>query len=179
MPGSVRYARDFAQARRVDNVSRMNRLYVAEGSPSVTGAMADHKRITRTSDIAPLVQRLAVRLGVGQAAEARTESDAWLDAVTAELTQNRGASIVIAGDRQPPLVHALVHTINDALGNHGKTIELARPVAYDPGDQLQSLRALTMMMNAGQVDTLIMLGGNPVYNAPIDLGFGNAPARVP
>src|SRR5437660_2580105 len=78
--------------------------------------MADHKRITPASDIAPLVQRLAVRLGVGQAAEARTESDAWLDAVTAELTQNRGASIVIAGDRQPPLVHALVHAINRRAG---------------------------------------------------------------
>ena len=40
-----------------------------------------------------------------------------------------------------------------------------------PSDQLDSLRQLVADMNAGKVDTLLILGGNPVYSAPADLDF--------
>ncbi|TMH17767.1 MAG: 4Fe-4S dicluster domain-containing protein [Betaproteobacteria bacterium] len=157
----------------------MNRLYVAEGTPSVTGAMADHKRSSRTSDIAELVDALAGRIG-GRLDSARTPAaaDPWLDAVAADLLQHRSASIVVAGDRQPPWVHARIHAINEALGNVGKTVELGAPVAFDAGGDLASLHALASAMAAGKVDSLLIVGGNPVYDAPADLAFGDALARV-
>ena len=43
-PANVRYARDFAGKRRVrQGKIAMNRLYAIEATPSVTGAMADHR----------------------------------------------------------------------------------------------------------------------------------------
>src|SRR5207237_884142 len=84
--------RGSADASRMGGASRMNRLYVAEGTPGVTGAIADHRRVTRTSDIAALVDALAGRIG-GRFDAARTPaaSDAWLDAVAADLLQHPGA----------------------------------------------------------------------------------------
>ena len=51
-PGAVRYARDFANKRRVTGPeSTMNRLYVVESTPTVTGAMADHRLPLRARDL--------------------------------------------------------------------------------------------------------------------------------
>src|SRR5207244_10987069 len=92
---------------------------------------------------------------------------------------HRGSGLVIAGDGQPAAVHALVHAINGALGNAGKTVVYTDPVEAEPVDQLQSLRDLTDDMNAGSVDALVIIGGNPVYTAPVDLQFADAMNRVP
>ncbi|OLC65384.1 MAG: hypothetical protein AUH79_07660 [Betaproteobacteria bacterium 13_1_40CM_4_64_4] len=166
MPGCVRYARDFADARRMGHASRMNRLY-------------DHRRAIRTSDIAGIVDALAGRVGgVLDAGRAPVTADPWLDVVAADLLRHPGASIVVAGDRQPPSVHARVHAINEALGNLGKTVELPTPVAFGTDGQLVSLQALAAAMATGKVESLLILGGNPVYNAPADLGFADALARV-
>ncbi len=181
LPGSVRYARDIARMRNWTDVERMARVYVAEGTPSLTGAMADHRRVTRTGDIGALTRMLAVRLGIARAgADSRhVRGDAWLDAVVADLEQNGGACVIVAGDRQPPYVHALVHAMNDMLGNINRTIVLGEPIAFDASSSLASIRALSSSMVAGDVDSLLILGGNPVYHAPADLDFLGALARVP
>jgi molybdopterin-containing oxidoreductase family iron-sulfur binding subunit len=181
MPGAVRYARDIAGARRIERASRMSRLYVAEGTPSLTGALADDRLVVRTRDIAALTARLAARFGGAASAsgdgDATPEARLWLDAVAADLERNRGHAIVVPGDRQPAAVHAAVHALNQALGNDA-LLELRAPVAYATHDQIDALRALVASMRAGRVTTLLMLGGNPVYAAPRDLGFGDALARV-
>ncbi|MFY9555732.1 MAG: 4Fe-4S dicluster domain-containing protein, partial [Blastocatellia bacterium] len=53
------------------------------------------------------------------------------------------------------------------------------PVEANPVDGVASLRELVADMNAGQVDVLLILGGNPVYNAPADLEFPEAIRKVP
>ncbi len=179
LPGCVRYARDFAAARR-DHAPSMGRLYAAEGTPSLTGAMADHKRIVRSAEIPRITHALARALGVGAARPSSDaiERDAWLDAVVADLLAHRGASVVVAGDHQPAEVHALVHAINQQLGNAATAIEYGTPVAFEPASQMESMRELVGAMTAGHVTTLLILGGNPVYNAPADLDFGTALQRV-
>jgi Fe-S-cluster-containing dehydrogenase component len=187
MPGCVRYARDIADARRSDRAAQMSRLHVAEGTPSLTGALADHRCVVRCSDIEALTQRLAVRLGVGAPPpaaaalrapdDAKAGEDAWLDNVANDLAGNRGHAIVVAGDRQPAAVHALVHAINHALAND-RLVELREPVAFDTGDGVESLRALVDAMKSGRATTLLILGGNPVYNAPRDLDFAAALGHV-
>jgi len=102
-----------------------------------------------------------------------------MDAVAKDLAAHRGSSLVIAGDGQPPAAHALAHVMNQALGNAGKTVVYTDPVEAAPIDQLQSIRDLAKDMAAGAVEALIILGGNPVYTAPVDLKFADAMNKVP
>jgi molybdopterin-containing oxidoreductase family iron-sulfur binding subunit len=48
----------------------------------------------------------------------------------------------------------------------------------EPVDQLASIRELADDMRAGKVDVIVILGGNPVYTAPPDVGFGDALGKV-
>lgn len=177
-PGHVRCIRDFAARRSPDSPARpMNRLYVAEATPSITGAMSDHRLPLRASEIETLARLLAANLGISgaspTAAPAKTLSD-WANVIARDLDAHRGASIVIAGDEQPPAVHALVHAINEKLGNVGKTVIYTRPLEVDPVNGLESLRELVTDLNAGNVQMLIVLDANPAYTAPADFDFVHA-----
>ncbi|MEJ7709229.1 MAG: TAT-variant-translocated molybdopterin oxidoreductase [Pyrinomonadaceae bacterium] len=181
--GSVRYARDFAAKRRVDaNRSEMNRLYVVESTLTNTGALADHRLALRPSEMQTFVRELATALGAaGSSPEAPASSSLnarWIDAVVKDLQQFRGASLVIAGEEQPPVIHALAHAMNAALGNAGNTVIYTDPLDATPVDQMQSLRALVQDINNGAVQFLMIIGGNPVYNAPVDLNFVEALKKV-
>ncbi|HEX5208997.1 MAG TPA: 4Fe-4S dicluster domain-containing protein [Steroidobacteraceae bacterium] len=174
MPGRVRYARDYIQLRRPDAKSPMSRLYVVECMPSLTGAAADSRLASPSSRIGDLAAELAERLASGG-----KTSSAWLETAATDLQSHRGRSLVLAGEGQPPEVHALAHRMNDMLGNIGRTVDFIQPpieVRELAGD---SLAALVADMHAGRVDTLLILGGNPVYDAPADLEFDRALERVP
>lgn len=178
MPGNVRYAREFIDRRRVaEGKADINRLYVAESCYTNTGAMADNRIAMRAGDIEGVARAIAAAAGVaGAAGSATAESQKWVGAVVADLTagNRKGRSLVIAGETQPAVVHQLVHAINQALGNVGSTITYGDPVEESPVDHGASLAELVRDMKAGAVTTLIVLGGNPVYNAPADLGFAEA-----
>jgi molybdopterin-containing oxidoreductase family iron-sulfur binding subunit len=154
-----------------------NRLYVVEAGYSPTGATADHRFRLRASEIEGFARDLAAAVGVG-GASASGSSHKAIAAIASDLKANRGKSLVIAGDFQPPAVHALAHAINAALGNQGETVSFTQPVEYSPADQLQSIRDLVAGMNSGKIDTLLILGGNPVYDAPADLDFASALKKV-
>jgi molybdopterin-containing oxidoreductase family iron-sulfur binding subunit len=175
-PGNVRYIRDFAKKRNPD--SEMSRLYVVESNPSSTGAKADHRLPLRAVEIERFARGLAARLGVGgeRAGEGGSEATTiakFSTAVAKDLNAHSGASVIIAGDHQPPAVHALAHAMNAALGNVGRTVVYTDPVDANPVNQTESLRDLVSDMRAGNVDLLVIMGGNPVYDAPADLGFGD------
>jgi molybdopterin-containing oxidoreductase family iron-sulfur binding subunit len=171
-PGAVRYAHDFANKRRVTGPeSTMNRLYVVESTPTVTGAMADHRLPMRASDVGLFGEALMAGLSnTGHAAAPNTPAD-WIPALGRDLQKHRGTSLVIAGEQQPPAVHALAHAMNDALGNVGKTVHYTDPVEANPVKAVDSLKDLVADIQKGDVDTLFILGVNPVYNAPADLHF--------
>jgi molybdopterin-containing oxidoreductase family iron-sulfur binding subunit len=96
----------------------------------------------------------------------------FVGTVREDLAAHRGSSVVIAGDHQPPAVHALAHWLN--RDNVGKTVFYTDPVDANPVNQTESLRDLVADMRAGKVDLLVIMGGNPAYDAPADLGFGDA-----
>jgi molybdopterin-containing oxidoreductase family iron-sulfur binding subunit len=102
----------------------------------------------------------------------------WIKAVARDLAQHRGKSLVIAGEQQPPVVHALAHAMNHALGNVGKTVIYTDPVEARPVIQTESLRELVTDVAAGQVELLLILGGNPVFTAPADLNFADHLSKV-
>jgi hypothetical protein len=87
------------------------------------------------------------------------------------LAAHRGASLVMAGEEQPAAVHALAHALNAALGNVGKTVYYTEPLEANPINGMESLRQLVNDINGGKVQMLLILGGNPVYDAPADFNF--------
>jgi MoCo/4Fe-4S cofactor protein with predicted Tat translocation signal len=185
-PASLRYARDFAAKRRLtDGKHEMNRLYVVESTVTNTGSVADHRLPMRPSEVNDFAQIIASQVGkladfgFHETEPMAPELQKWVEAITSDLRRHRGASIVIAGDSQPPAVHAFVHAINDALGNIGNTVVYTESVEANPVDENTSLKELIADMNSGQVDLLLILGGNPVYNAPADLPFGAAMLKAP
>ncbi len=184
-PGSLRSAHDFASRRRPEHADRMNRLYALESMPTPTGARADHRLALRASQVQTAARQIAAAVGVaGAAAQGATLSGSaadagkWIAAVAKDLAAHRGASLVVAGEGQPPAVHALAHAMNEALGNVGQTVVYTDPIEAEPTDQLESLRALAADMSAGKVDVLVILGGNPAYTAPADIPFADAMNKV-
>jgi MoCo/4Fe-4S cofactor protein with predicted Tat translocation signal len=171
-PGNVRYIRDFAKRRNPDG--KMNRLYMIESTPTTTGAKADHRLPMRASEIEKFAQGLSSRLPVNPPTGGVVgDTHGFLSAILQDLLAHRGASIIIVGDHQPPDVHAFAHAVNQALGNVGKTVFYSDPVDANPVNQNDSIKDLVADINAGKVDLLVILGGNPAYDAPADLDFAN------
>jgi molybdopterin-containing oxidoreductase family iron-sulfur binding subunit len=175
-PGNTRSIRDFA-ARRNPDSGNMNRLYVIESMPSATGAKADHRHSVRASDVDYFARFIASGLLIDPGHALSTMTGAIGDLVARaadDLATHKGSSLVLVGDHQAPAVHAFAHAINAKLGNVGKTVFYTDPVDANPVNQTESLKDLVADINAGKVDLLIILGGNPVYDAPADLNFADA-----
>lgn len=175
-PGSLRYARGFARKRKPEtNNNEMNRLYAVESTPTNTGAVADHRIPLRPSEIETFTRVVAAALGIGSGpapgAQLHGVPAEWIPALVKDLQAHQGRSIVIPGDEQPPVVHALCHLMNQMLGNVGTTVVFTDPIQANSADGNESLRELVSDIDAGAVDTLVILGGNPVYTAPADLNF--------
>ncbi|MCI0664066.1 MAG: TAT-variant-translocated molybdopterin oxidoreductase, partial [Acidobacteria bacterium] len=172
-PGSVRYARDFIDRRRLFNGNReMNRLYVVESTLTTTGAKADHRMPLKAADVDSFARAVARALDISLGATGAPgalpdEVSKFAQAVARDLRANSGKSIVIAGEHQPAQVHAIAHAINIALGNTDRTIVYTDPIEANPVNQLSSISELARDLNAERVDLLVIIGANPVYNAPI------------
>ncbi|HEY2711317.1 MAG TPA: TAT-variant-translocated molybdopterin oxidoreductase [Chthoniobacterales bacterium] len=180
-PAALKHTHDFAGRRRIEKPegATMSRFYAAEPTPSITGSNADHRLPVASRDIPQIAAALAALVGAGGAgANVPHNATEWLWAAAQDLRANIGESIVIAGESQPSEVHVLVAQINQSLGNVGATIRHCAPVESNPVNQLQSLQSLIDDLQRTAVDLLIILGGNPVYDAPINLDFAQALQKV-
>lgn len=181
-PGHLLHVRDFMSRRRgqtPEQREKMNRLYVVEGMPSLTGTKADHRWPLRSSQIESFLRAVAAGLEMdvpGQAPPHDIDA-AWVRALAADLNEHRGRCIILAGESQPPIVHALAYKMNEALGNIGETVVPTAPVTSR--DNAHSLEDLAAAMDAGEVDALLILEGNPVYTAPANLNIAEKMGRVP
>jgi molybdopterin-containing oxidoreductase family iron-sulfur binding subunit len=185
-PEMIRHARGFAAGRQAGaSGGAMNRLYAVEGVYTLTGAMADHRLRLESRQTAPFLAALVARLAPSAAGAASLAGasvpgvDArWIDALAKDLLANRGKGLIVAGPRQPAPVHAAVCALNTYLGNTGTTVSYheTKDAALP---SVGSLASVVSAMKAGAVQTLVILGGNPVFDAPIDLDFAAAMAKVP
>jgi len=184
-PGHVRYMKEFYRRRKLDQFAmadragaEMNRLYVVEPTPSVTGSSADHRLPLRFVEVEQFARALAAKLGLGGSGSLSPATEKWLDVVVKDLQKNHGRSLVVAGEQQPAEVHALVHAINAALGNIGNAVYYTESVEDNPVNNIESLRDLCADMDAGKVTTLLIVGSNPVYDAPHDFDFTSKLRKV-
>ena len=191
-PAGLANARGLTKGR-VPDAGEMNRVYAIESGVTLTGGVADHRLALRSSAIKAVAAFLDAEisakanplpeLGAAQAKPAAeflkdAKVAKFLDAVTADLLAHVGRSVVIAGQHQPAVVHALVHRLNALLGNVGRTVFYTDDASAEAESDVASLKALTDELNGGKVDTLVILGGNPVFTAPADLAFGDALAKA-
>ena len=168
---NVAYIKDFAKGRaRTEEKKQINRLYAIETTVTLTGAKADHRLAVKPSQMAEIAKAVAKAVGVTGANSTYTENAAWIAAMAKDLIEYKGKSLVVAGNNQPAIVHALAHAMNAALGNAGQTVVYTDPLS--PGTeklQIEQLRELVADIDSGKVKMLVILGGNPVYNTPSDL----------
>jgi len=191
-PRAVAAAKRIGVSRRVTSPDRaMTRLYVVESNHTITGSMADHRLRMRQADVIRFTGALVAQLASGGVTKLAKISEAlqqsqglsdtngidteFLAAVAADLVQNRGQSIVIPGAGQPPLVHALALAINEAVGQRAQTHNLF-PV-LDPDDTSSRQGVADLASEIDGVASLIILGGNPAYDAPSDVKFAELLGR--
>lgn len=178
--GHQYYSREFAKGRRVAKpTDPMNRLYAVESAFTLTGSMADHRLRLASSHVLAFTAALANRLlgttDYASLAQGLEVDAKWIDECAKDLAAHRGASVVVAGAQQPAAVHVLVHAINAQLGAVGSTVdyvEVEAPAA-------SNIQALATAIKGGSVKTLVIVNGNPAYNAPADLDFGALLKSVP
>ena len=183
--GSLSQARDFTKTRKVKDskdAKKMSRLYSVESTLTSTGSMADHRLRLSSSQMGAFIAQVGAavlnkkHVGGPLAAElakigGSLKVDAqWVDACATDLVENAGHSIIIAGEHLPKSVHAIVIAINEALS--APINYVAVPTAE------QGIAAAVARLNKGAVETLVILGGNPVYDAPIDLDWSAAQAQA-
>ena len=193
-PAALANAREFAASRTAEN-GLMSRLWVAESALSITGGAADHRVALPPSAVASLAATLTGRFikrikssswgplealvqtlaGVGD----ESVAPAFVAGVLAGLERDLGRAVVVVGPRQPAEVHALAALVNLALGAVGGLVTYVADDEPGRPPHVAALRALCADLAAGTVDTLLILGGNPVYDAPADLDFAACLKRAP
>lgn len=178
-PGHIAYMNGYFRRRKLTGPSdTMSRMYVVEPTPSVTGATADHRLPLRAAEVEQFARGLAALVGLGGSGTLSAEAQKFLDTAASDLQKHRGSCLVVAGEFQPPAVHAIAHAINAALGNVGNTLYYTESVEANPVNQLESFTELCADMDAGKVDTLIIFGSNPVYDAPHNFDFASKLKKV-
>ena len=177
------HIRRFVKGRKIEKpTDSMNRLYAVEALFTLTGANADHRLRVPAGAVQSIAARLASEVlrqrgnpgelsGPLQTLAAGTQANQkWIVECAKDLLTHAGNGLVLAGQRQPLAVHLIAHALNVALGNVGKTVVfLDAPEAREG-----TLAELAQALNAGQVETLVILGGNPVYDAPADMSWAQA-----
>ena len=171
---------NFSKSRNFEKrKSAINRLYCVESTYSITGSMADHRLPLRCSEIIKFCVALAMELrdqavpipGLDKIDLNQYRFDhSWLKAIASDLIIAKGKGLVVAGKKQPGFVHALVLAINSGLENINKTVHYYEG-KYSQSSSISDFSNLVSKMSNGEVNNLIILGGNPVYNAPVDFNF--------
>ena len=176
--GWVKYSREWAKGRNVDgDPTSMSRLYVLESTPTVTGAMADHRMPLGVAELENFARMLAKELGVAvDAPVPQGEMAKWVTAIANDVKAQGG--VVVVGDFASAKLHALGNAINAAIGAVNKHVTFHQPAIWMPGKQTTSMQKLVAALEAGDVKAVFILGGNPVFNAPRDWKIGEALKKV-
>ena len=183
-PGAVRHAMDWSNARAAVREGAADAhppaMFAAEATPGLFGARADHRVALSPIRIEGLLWRVAAHwmpeltpADVGLADPAVADFEARL---VAALREAGPASLVIGGAGLSAEAHALILALNQRLGAIGRTLTLIDPPDAAPG--AGTLAELADALTAGAVDTLLVIGANPAYDAPAALDMPHVLQRA-
>ena len=190
-PMELPNSRGFAKGRKAHDANdarKMSRLYSVESDLTRTGAAADHRLRLQSSRMVAFANALAALiLDLSDDEETLSElksrgklngvNPKWLEEAAKDLVdrKEKGDALVLAGSHLPAEVHVLVYAINQALGANGETIEYVSL----PANQSSDLADLVKLLEAGEVETLVFLGGNPVYATSSSMDWEKLTKKVP
>jgi molybdopterin-containing oxidoreductase family iron-sulfur binding subunit len=183
-PAQLSHMRGWAEARRKlddKNKPSMSRVYAVGPTLTNSSSNADEHLQVKPSHVAAMLDALAVELGVpGIDSSGKLEAmqQAFVERLAKDLDKHRLNSLITVGPSQPPAVHALAWAINSHLGSLGTTVKFVQEPEFDGKSQVDKLAELVEKIDAGEVDGLLILGGDPAYNAPADLDVAAALAKV-
>jgi molybdopterin-containing oxidoreductase family iron-sulfur binding subunit len=176
------WARGWAQRRSVNAPQdAMGRLYAVGPRLTVTAMAADDRLRVPGRAVGQLAADLLAEVlsqglpdvpaDLRRAASARPRGPHadFVRAVARDLRAHLGASVVVVSDSQPPQVHAVAHAINELLGNARRTVSYGPSPVFEAGEASHGLDALVRALDAGDVSTLVIAGGDCAYTAPADL----------
>ncbi len=181
--------RRFADGRRLkQSTDSMSRLYAVEALMTLTGVNADHRLRVASSAVPAITARFLVEI-IGSSdpiasdklrglAATAAAHEKWIIPCAKDLLANKGKSLILAGCRQPLAVHLMVNAINSALGNIGNSDNFPVVLRAASDSKPGAIAELAQTLNEGKVETLVVLDGNPVYNAPADLNWAAAQAKA-
>ena len=178
----VEFTREYARRRRPEAAEGMSRHIQFESGVSLTGSNADVRVTIRPSQQATTALALLRRIARASGDTSLPEVDESsldrraLDAAADSLWRARGESLLVTGTNDVDS-QIVVHAANALLGNIGTTVDLDNVSLQKRGDDAAFAR-LVEDMSAGRVDTLILYGVNPVYDAPDADRFRAALSRV-
>ncbi|MEM9420391.1 MAG: TAT-variant-translocated molybdopterin oxidoreductase [Planctomycetota bacterium] len=178
---AAKHARGWAKNRLSCDEGKMSRVYAVGPALNQTSSNADVHMQVKPSTVAAMLEQLAIEIGVEGLDSTISLGEAetvFIEKLAKDLKEHQGESLVVVGSGQPATVHALAWSINYKLGNLGKTVSMTQEPAVEDGLCVESMSQLVEQMNAGDVDTLLILGGNPVFDAPADLDFAGALGKV-
>ena len=176
-PEQIRFGHDIIGARQSRTLQESLRLYVVEPAWTLTGAQADHRIALRPELVRNVAWRSRGRSALPfppRRCRARP------------INSRRSPQLILSLDPAPPWcwpdhaqgadVHALCHWINHALG---APIDFIGPIDPVAAGYAGSLRALADAVHSGGIETLIIIGANPAYDAPGELRIADLIASVP
>lgn len=170
---NIVYAKGFAAGRKIykaEEAKNMNRLYAVEAAYSLTGTNADHRLPLSASMTPQFLRALAHELFPAQFGVTQFDNMRFVKALAKDLAKNQGQALIIVGENQSAEIHALGHYLNHALAGQSKVFE----VIQGPVQQQKNIFDLVKALNQNQVQTLVMMGVNPVYSTPAKLNLSDA-----
>jgi len=184
-PDAVRLIRAWSD-RRVPEAGPMNRVYAVESQFSTVGSVADHRLSVRSSDLgaflAQVEKAVTAQFDSSKSADSSSATDAtakFIQTVASDLVANQGKCLIVVGPSQPAEVHVVAYRLNKLLKNVGQTLTFAREPQSVGLASADSIADLTAEMTRGDVETLIVIGGNPAYeSAEFAKAMSNVEHRV-
>ena len=189
---SVSNSWQWAQGRKIEKAGdKISRFYAVEGTYTVTGTNADHRLRLAPAQVEAFAFHLLGLVG-GKAAPPPAlkaaiaersaglpeEAKKWAAAVADDFFGEGKPlpGVVIPGRRATPLTHIVATILNRALRGRTGTVYYCRDITRPEDDlgDMAGLKKLAADLNAGGIDTLVVLGGNPVYGAPGDIDLAAA-----
>lgn len=177
---SVQNTKEFTERRDVETGEEISRLYAIESTFTVTGSNADNRLRIKSSELGLFIQALAAELGVAgtSGGSNKFSGHKWIATIAEDLQNNRGRSVLTLGNEHKPELHAMVSAINVSLGNTGTTVTYHQLPYIEDQNSREAFVDIVNGINNEEIDTVVIVGGNPVFNAPADLNVGEALSKA-
>lgn len=161
---TVEYNKQYSKTRKIGPEKQyMSRHYQFESILSLTGSNADYRTAIKPSQEGAAVAALYQMITGGNGGKMADEFP-HLKKAAKDLLAHRGKGLVVSGSNDVA-VQRLVNAINNTLGNYGSTINIDRPANYRKGNDRQMVQFI-QQAQAGEIDAVIFMDCNPVYDFP-------------